>query len=45
MEAEFDDTLKDFTENVKPVLFDLWGYASRIRCDAGVDITSFESVL
>jgi hypothetical protein len=45
IEAEFDDMLHEFSKNVKPVLFDLWGYASRIRCDTDVDLTTFESVI
>lgn len=45
IEAEFDDTLNDFFENVKPILFDFWGYASRISCDTIVKRTTLEFVL
>jgi hypothetical protein len=45
IEAEFDNILNDFSENVKPILFDLWGYASRISCDTHIDRTTFEFVL
>jgi hypothetical protein len=45
IEAEFDDTLNDFSGNVKPILIDFWGYASRISCDTDVDRTTFKFAL
>jgi hypothetical protein len=45
IESEFNDTFKDFSENVKPILFDLWGYVSKIRSDNNIDRTTYEFVL
>lgn len=44
IENEFDDTIDDFSKNVKPVLFDFWGYVSIISRDINIDTTSFKIV-
>ncbi|OFI06667.1 hypothetical protein CLOACE_08220 [Clostridium acetireducens DSM 10703] len=45
IESEFNNTFNDFSENVKPVLFSLWGYILRIRSDYNIERTTFEFVL
>jgi hypothetical protein len=42
---EFDETMRLFKENVKPALFELWSYATRIGADSTVDYTSYQHVL
>lgn len=41
---EFDDTMRAFSEDVKPALFEFWSYAIRIGINSGVDHSSFQHV-
>lgn len=45
IESEFNDIFNDFSKNVKPVLFSLWDYVSRIRSDYNIERTTFDFVL
>lgn len=44
IKREFGEIIEKFSKEIKPVLFDLWGYVIRIRCDTKIDLDSFEYI-
>lgn len=41
---EFDNVVNEFINDIKPILFDFWGYAIRISCDISIDQNSYEYI-
>jgi hypothetical protein len=44
IKKEFREMVDNFSQEIKPILFDLWGYVIRISCDTRIDADSFEYI-
>lgn len=44
IKKEFQEIIEKFSKEIKPVLFDLWGYVIRISCDTRINLDSFEYI-
>ncbi len=44
IEADFDHVVNHFTNEIKPILFDFWGYALRVSCDINIDQSTYKYI-